>query len=378
MATVTGQRYTYTDTANEAIDMSSALDILRPTDVPLLKLVGKDSTRDPVMNTKHEWLEDSLRGQTTHAVTTGLSNTTDPVTTSITTGDHVKFRAYDIVRVGDELMLVTSAPTDQLVLARGYGGTTPASQASAALITLIAPAIVQGITSPLEARTTTKTGKYNYTQIFEETVKASATNQSTRKYTKQNDVQYQLANQMEIIGTNMEKVLIFGHKVAPAASTAGAMDGIRAVVSTNVYAKSSATLTMKMLEDAMADIWAAGGKPTHIFTNSVQKRWINTFFDGFRQADYHDERLGNSVKLYETDYGDVAIVLDRFMPTDEVFIIDQSKLGFGPLQGRALSAVHLPQTSKESDVWEISGEYTAEIRQEEAHAMIQGLNTTAP
>jgi hypothetical protein len=378
MAVITGQRFTYSDTVNEAIDMSSALDILRPTETPLLKLIGRDSTRDPVRNTKHEWLEDDLRGQTTNAITTGLNNTTDPVTTSITTGDGVKFRTDDIVRVEDELMLVTATGASSLTLSRGYGGSTNAAHGTAPLITLIAPAIKQGITTPGEARTTTKAGRYNYTQIFEETVKSSKTNQSTNKYTKQNDVEYQIANQMEIIGTNMEKVLIYGRKVAPASGVAGAMDGIRAVLSTNVYDKNGAVLTQTMLEDALQDVWTAGARASHMFVNAAQKRRINSFLDPYRQASYSDEKLGNSVSRYDTDFGGVTLVLDRWMPTDEVLIIDASKIGFGPLQGRALSMVKLPPTTKETDVWEISGEYTSEVRLEKSHARIHDLSTATP
>lgn len=377
-AVITGQRFTYSDTVNEAIDMASALDILRATDTPLLKLIGRDSTRTPVRNTKHEWLEDDLRGQTTNAITSGLTNTTDPVTTSITTGDGVKFRTDDIVRVENELMLVTATGASSLTLSRGYGGSTNASHGSGILITLIAPAIKQGITTPGEARTTTKSGKFNYTQIFEETVKSSKTNQSTNKYTKQDDVEYQIANQMEVLGTNMEKVLLYGRKVAPAAGVAGAMDGIRAVLSTNVYDKSGAVLTQTMMEDALQDVWSAGARASHMFVNSAQKRRINSFLDSYRQAGYNDEKLGNTVSRYDTDFGGVTVVLDRWMPTDEVLIIDASRIGFGPLNGRALSMMKLPVTTKETDVWEISGEYTSEVRLEKSHARIHNLSTTTP
>jgi Family of unknown function (DUF5309) len=378
MAVITGQRFTYSDTVNEAIDMSDALDILHPTDVPLLKLIGKDSLRDSCVAVKHEWLEDELRGQTTNAITTGLANTTDPVTTTITTGDGTKFRTDDIVRVESELMLVTATAASSLTLARGYGGSTNASHASGVLITLIAPAIKQGITTPGEARTTTKSGKYNYTQIFEETVKASATNQATKKYTQQNDVEYQIGNQLEVLGTNMEKVLLFGRKVAPAAGVAGAMDGIRAVLTTNVYDKSGAVLSQGMLEDALQDCWSAGAKTSHLFCNATQKRRINTFLDAYRQADYSDEKLGSTVSRYDTDFGGVTVVLDRWMPTDEVLIINADKIGFGPLVGRQLSTMKLPPPTKEADIWEMSGEYTAEVRLEKSHARIWNLSTTAP
>jgi hypothetical protein len=373
MAVITGQRFTYSDTVNEAIDMSSALDVLRPTDVPLLSYIGRDSLRDPVQNTKHEWLEDDLRGQTTNAITSGLTNTTDPVTTSITSGDDTKFRAGDIVKVEDELMRVTATGSSSLTLSRGWGGSTNASHGSAILITLIAPALVQG-SDLLGSRTTTKTGKYNYTQIFEEEVKVSATNQVTRKYTMQGDAQYQIGNHLELLGTNMEKALLFSRKAAPAAGLPGTMDGIRAVLSTNVYDKAGAALTQAMIEDALQDIWSAGAKAMCIVANATQKRRLDSFLDSYREVSYEATSLGTIVKSYESNFGTLDVLLDRWMLTNEVLIVDKTKIGFGPL--RALAISKLPPTSREFDVWQMSGEYTAEVRLEKSHALIKNLATT--
>lgn len=379
MAVIQGQRFTWSDSVNEKIDMSSALDILKPTEVPLLTLIGKNSLRDGCTAVKHEWLEEDFRGQTTVVDSSELANTTDPVTgVGIATGDAAKFRVYDLVRVEDEIMQVTDVDiaNDELDLTRGWGATSAASHSGTPTLTLLASALPQGTTSPGEARTTTKSGKYNYTQIFEETVKSSATMQSTAKYVAQNDVEHQIAMQLESIGINMEKTLLFGVKVAPASGVSGSMDGIRAVLSTNVYDKSSAALTQDHLEDALQDVWDAGASSTHLFCGATQKRRINTFLDAYRQANYSDSKLGNTVSRYETDFGSVTVVLDRWMPTDEVLIINSEKIGFGPLSDRSLGMTKLPISSRESDVWQISGEYTAEVRLEKSHAWIKGLSTT--
>ncbi len=373
MAVITGQRFTYSDSVNEAIDISSALDKLSPTDVPLLLRIGRDSLRDACTAVKHEWLEDDVRGTTSLVTDNPLSS--GATTLNVSTGDGVKFRARDILKIEDELVLVTAVATDALTISRGYGGSTAAAHVQNTTVTMVAPALIQG-SDLLGARSTTKTGKFNYTQIFEEEVKVSATMQSTAKYTRQNDPEYQIGNQLEILGVNMERTLLFGRKVQPAASTAGSMDGIRVVVATNVYNKASAALTQAHLEDAMQDIWNAGGKPTLMVVNATQQRRINTFLDGYRETDYSDETLGSMVRRYKTNFGQVDILLDRHMPTDEVLILDESKIGFGPLQGRALATTKLPPLSREYDVWQISGEYTAEVRLEKSHARIFGLATT--
>lgn len=376
MAVIAGQRFTYSDTVNEAIDISSALDKLKPVDTPLLLRIGRDSLRDGATAVKHEWLEDSIRGTTTNDVGGTINNTTDPVTVTVTSGDgNTKFRIGDILKIEQELVRVTATAANTVTVSRGWGGSTNAAHASGILITLLAPAMLQG-SDLAGARTTTKSGLFNYTQIFEEEVKVSATMQSTKKYTQQNDPEYHIGAQLEIIGVNMERTLLFGRKVQATATVPGAMDGIQARLSTNVYNKAGAALTQTMLEDAMEAIWQAGASPNLIVTNSTQQRRINSFLDGYREADYDDEVLGTAVRRYRTNFGTTDILLDRHMPTDEIWILDDSKIGFGPLSGRALSTMKLPPLSKEYDVWQISGEYTSETRTEAAHARLFNLATT--
>lgn len=373
MAVITGQRFTYSDSVNEAIDISSALDKLNPTDTPLLLRIGKDSLRDPCTAVKHEWLEDDVRGTTTLVTNNPLAQA--GVTLNVTTGDGVKFRAHDLLLIESEIVRVTAVAADALTITRGWGGSSDVAHAQNSVVTLIAPALPQG-SDLLGARTTTKSGLFNYTQIFEEEVKVSKTMQSTDKYTRQNDPEYQIGSQLDIIGVNMERTLLFGRKNQATASLPGSADGIQVRISTNVYNKAGAALTQSHLEDAMQAIWDAGGKPSLIVTNATQQRRINTFLDGYREADYEDEVLGTMVRRYKTNFGQVDILLDRHMPSNEVWILDEDKIGFGPLSGRALSTMKLPPLSKEYDVWQISGEYTIETRLEKSHARIHTLATT--
>lgn len=379
MAVITGTRYTYSDTANEAIDISSALDLLHPSDTPLLLRIGKNSLRDgPAMATKHEWLEDELRGQTTNDSGGTLNNTTDPVVVTVTTGDGVKFRVDDIVKVDDELMRVTATAANTITVARGHGGTTNAAHAASCLITLLGPARPQG-SDPGTPRTTTKVNVFNYTQIFEEALTVTATAQATKKYVNgggAGEVEYQIERTMEVLGTNMEKTLMFGRKVAPAAGVAGTMDGVLARFSTNVFNKSSAALTQAMLEDAVQEIWEAGTKGVLVLVGATQARRIDTFLEPYRQADYRDETFGTFLNRFRTRFGTMDVLMSRWMEDDEVWILDPSKIGFGPLVSRALGISKLPITSREYDKWQISGEYTSEVRLEKSHARLYNLATT--
>jgi hypothetical protein len=380
MAVISGARYTWSDSVNEKIDMSSALDILRPTDTPLLKLIGRDSLRDSCTAVKHEWLEDEVRGLASAVASSGTSfnNTTDPVTVTITTGEQTKFRAQDIIKCEDELCRVTGTGTNTISVTRGWGGTTAAAHADSTAIILVAPALSQG-QDTLGARTTTKAGFYNYTQIFEEEVLVSATNQATAKWVAGVDTEREIAKQFEALGVNMERTMLWGKRVQPTAATAagaGAMDGILARLSTNVFDKSAAALTETMLVDAIEAVWVYGAEVMTIVTNSTQKRRINTFADAFREMPYGQTQYGAQVQRFDTDFGEVKLLLDRHMPTNAVLIVNENKIGFGPLQGRSLGITKLPPKSREYDTWQISGEYTMETRLEKSHAYIKNLAVT--
>lgn len=384
------------DAQNEALDISSMLDILRPTDVPLLKLVGRDSLRKNCTQVKHEWLEDAVPGQSTTTTDTDLNNTsTGVVVLTVSAGEGLKFRGatndydgpQDIVRIsstaGEELARVTASASTTVSVERGYASwSTPVDHTGyTKTITIIGSAQVQGIATPGESRSTTKSNLYNYTQIFEDTLKANATVQSTDKWLSMDEMDLERQNLMEIMGLKFERTLLFGKKQAPANQDPGTMDGIRARLSTNVYDKAGAALLQSHLEDALEAIWQAGGDgEVYGFVNSIQKRRINTFLDAYRQAHYSDTVLGTTVQRFEADFGTINLVLDRQMPQNEVLLLSPSKIGFGPLRGngrsRALSEYPVPPSSNEVNVWQWTGEYTSETRLDPAHARIHTLATT--
>lgn len=399
MATITGQRQSFgfrvatgnNDLENEALDISSVLDILRPTETPVLLLIGRDSTRDPVTAVKHEWLEDEVRGLSTTTTDADLDNTTPGVVAlTVAAGEGLKFRGTvnddqgpsDIVRItsgaGEELARVTASTSTTVSVERGYGSwSTPVNHTGfTKTVTIMSSMQSQGLATIGESRTTTKVNKFNYTQIFEDTLKASATYLATDKIISRDDMDLQRQNLTEIMGMTMERALIYGKRQAPAATDPGAMDGIRAVVATNVYNKAGAPLTPIFLEDALEAMWQAGADPetVYVLANSTQRRRINTFLDPYRQAGYNDERLGTFVTRYDTPFGVMNMVLARSIDQSEVLIVDRRRIGFGPL--RPLGESPIAPTSREARTWQWTGEYTSEVRLEKSHARIFNLATT--
>lgn len=383
------------DGGNEALDVSSALDTLSPTDTPLLLLVGKDSLSKPATQVKHEWLEDSVIGASTTTTDTDLNNTsTGTVTLTVSSGEGLKFRGYgtsaydgtgpcDIVRItstaGEELAICVGSSSTTVIVVRGYGSwSTPVDHTGyTKTITVIASMQPQGLHTVGTPRTTLKTTLYNYTQIFEDSFEQQATQAKTEKFLSIDDRAHEVGKIIKRMGQQMERALLFGKKQAPAAATGSTMDGIRARISTNVYNKAGAKLTATMLEDGLVAAWQNDSvTDMYAIVGQIQRRVISQMLDPYRQAGYSDTVLGTTVRRYETDFGNITVVLDRYMPDDEVLLIDASRIGFGPLQGRALSEKEIAPTSGEYRQWQWTGEYTAEVRQESIHSRIYGLKTT--
>jgi hypothetical protein len=379
MAVVTGTRYGFTDSANVAIDMSDSLAMISPFDVPLLQLVGKNSLATPCVATKHEWLEDVLRPLDTAIATQGEFSGTGAVSTStVTAGQGVYLRAGDLWLIESEIVLIGGVSTDTLTIAaggRGYGGSTAAAHVTTTPMKYIGNVNVQDAAQGA-SRSTTKTGLFNYTQLYEDTIVVTSTAQAIKKWVEQNEMSAQLMRALKIAWISHERTLIYGRKVAPSAGVASAMDGILVRISTNAYAKSGATLNEEFILQAMNDSWVAGGQIDTIVVNSFQKRQANKFLDSMRETTRTDRIAGAIVDTYTSDFGTADIVLDRNMPADTVLLLEKGRIGFGPLTDHSLSAAPVETSTRTKNAMQIIGQYTSEVRNEAAHAKITGLATS--
>jgi hypothetical protein len=122
--------------------------------------------------------------------------------------------------------------------------------------------------------------------------------------------------------------------------------------------------------------YAAGGNVKVAVMTLTQKRALNKFLDPNRRTGMDDRRAGAIVDTYLWDHGLVDTLIDRWMPTDEVMLLDSEHIGFGPLRGQALRHEILPKPSLLVQKGEIVGEYTCEVKSQTAHARITGLATT--
>ena len=186
----------------------------------------------------------------------------------------------------------------------------------------------------------------------------------------------QLAKTMKTLMILFDKTLIFGKPNAGTATVPRSMGGLRHFISTNVTAASGAQLSENLLLAALNQPYEAGGNTRVMAFRLKQKQALNKFLDPSRRTSFDDRRAGAVVDSYLWDQGIVDCVVDRWLPADELMLLDTEHIGVGPLADQTLAHEILPKASRLVQKGQITGEYTAEVKSQTAHARITGLATT--
>lgn len=380
MVTVTGTRLTLSDTVGLAVDMTPTIQLIDPFDVGVLSYFGMSSLDKEANETEHKWMEDTLRPLTSTVTDNPLL--IGGTTINVAASSGVNFRSQDIVKIDDELIRITADPAADALTTiaasngRGWGGSAAAAHVQNSIIEIVSVAYLEGNPTPGIARTVVKTTLSNYTQIFEDVVQVSSTLEAVEQWNPGSEYARQLSKTMKSLMILIDKTLIYGKPFIGSATVPRALGGIRHFITTNVVAASGAQISEKLVQDGLNLTYDAGGNVKAMFMRLKQKQGINKFLDPNRRTGMDDRRAGAIVDSYLWDQGVVDTVIDRWLPADEVMQLDTEHIGFGPLRGQNLGHEILPKLSRLLQRGEITGEYTAEVKSQTAHARITGLATT--
>ena len=366
-----------------AEDVSDLVAIATPHETPLLDALG-DAVR-PARSTVHEWLEDTLLPQTD---TINDSTYADPTAdTQFVVANASRFRPGDQIQTGgsSEVMLVTAVNTgtNTLTVVRGYGGSTATALANAQVIHILGNAALEGDAADA-ARFTARTRKTNFTQIFSSTVEVSGSELAVRQLAVQDELDYQKQQRLRELLRDLENCVINGRPAAAnpegTASVRRTMRGIIGFCTTNRFAPgvsgfpSDAALTEEQLNSALRTIWEnSNGHIDLVVVNGQEKRSINAFVGSNRRYGAADKSFTNLVSQYESDFGVCRVVMSRWVPTGTVLLLDSSRIDVLPLSGRSFQYKPLGATG-DRDSGQVIGEYTLELRNENAHGLINGLS----
>jgi hypothetical protein len=372
-----------------AEDVSDLIGIISPHETPLLDHLG--DPRREATSTVHEWLEDSLLPNTDVIDEDSFSpDGTTATTFGVANGSY--FLAGDQVRPegSGEILLVESVSGNELTVVRGYGGTSAGALVDGQTLHILGNAALEGADTPA-ARFTNRVRKQNYAQIFTAGVEVSGSQLAATTIGIEDELQYQMQERLRELIRDLENCVING--VAPAADVQGSgtvrrtMNGILNQLSTHVNSPGDAVLPLgdggsanllneAILNTAMRAIWEqSSANVDTIVCHGVQKRRINQMIGDRRGFMASDTKLSDLVSVYESDFGVARVVVSRWVPKDTVLLLDSSRIGVLPLAGRSFQFKRLA-SGGDSELGQVIGEYTLEMRNEAAHGAIVDLGTS--
>lgn len=195
------------------------------------------------------------------------------------------------------------------------------------------------------------------------------------------EVDWQTRQHLIQIARDVEKSFITGTFANPADNlTPRKTRGILQAIATNVIAAAGAELDEDMVLDLLQSVWENGGiqvsETATLMCNAYQKRRLTTIFITNKNYQETSRTVGGvHVTTIETDFGTLNIMLNRYMPTDEVAVVSLEECAprFLLVPGKGFLFVEPLSKTGASDKYQIYGEIGLKYGNEKAHGKITGL-----
>lgn len=254
------------------------------------------------------------------------------------------------------------------------------------------PAITEtaSLTAPA-AQEIVRSQNTNVTQIFHEKVSISYVKESNRGRMsglntagQQNNVQgtekdWQIARKLEKIARDIEYTIINGvYQKATSADVANKTRGMLALCDsdnggTEIDGAGKA-LTKQLMQQLFKAMYDAGAIFSNmvLYMGSTQKQIIT---DIYSYAPTDRNIAGTNIKQLETDFGNVGIVLDRFMPQTAVLAMEMSVAApvFQPVPGKGNFFYEELAKTGASEEGQIFGQFGLDHGPAFMHGAITGL-----
>ena len=250
-------------------------------------------------------------------------------------------------------------------------------------------ALVEGATAT-EGTISPTTRLGNLTQIVGKTVMVSGTLLASDLAGRKSEMAYQLAKASAEIKRDIETIITAnqGQTAGSSGSSARKMGSLLSYIKTNTSKNgtsvtgvdpttlgvstrtdgSTRAFTETILKDVIAKVFASGGTPSALFVSPAQKQVVSGF-TGLAAQRYQVPTNGQATilagaDLYQSDFGVLQIVPNRFMRTRDALVLDPEYAALAylrPFQTNDIAKVG------DADKKQILAELTLEVRNEAAH-----------
>ena len=260
----------------------------------------------------------------------------------------------------------------------------------------VANAAVEGAdASSATLSPTTRVG--NRTQISQKTIQIAGTEETVDKAGRKSEKAYQLAKASSELKRDMEKIMLANQAASAGdSSTARTLGSLQAWLNTNAVlgaggiagslgttarvSGTDAAFTEAMLKSAVKSAFTNGGNPTVLMVSPTQKQVVSTFA-GIAEQRYaapanKQTTIVGAADVYLSDFGTLSVVPNRFTTPDaddngeQAFVLDPEYAAVAFL--RPFQTNELAKTG-DSEKTQLLVEYTLEVKNEAAHAIIADL-----
>lgn len=307
--------------------------LVEPNEAPLVTFLSQmKGGRKATDNQKVEWIEDDYvarwaqNGDT--AITTGQTSMVVPDGTLFVAGDMFVVPGAVSSSVTGEVVRVTNVSTNTLTIARGVGGSTAATIDANAAVRILGSAYEESSLPP-SAKTTIKSTKFSYCQIFKTTFEISKSMTASAAYgTPSGERQYQHMKRLKEHKISMNAAAIWGQASVdltggPSGQPIRTTSGIDSVISTNIV-DAGGTLTRKTFEAFAREAFRYGSKQKILLASPLLVSAINQWGQSHLQLSPAAKVFGVDVNKIITGHGTFMMVRD-WMLEDGV----SGKNGFG-------------------------------------------------
>jgi len=134
--------------------------------------------------------------------------------------------------------------------------------------------------------------------------------------------------------------------------------------------------TEAQLKNVLQKCWTQGGKPDTMMVGAFNKQAFSLFTGrGTPIQDQADRKITAAVDSYESDFGKLKVVPNRFQRSRDVFVLQMDMWAYAPLPGRNMISYPLAKTG-DTDRKQILSECTLEARNEKASGGVFDLTSS--
>ena len=212
----------------------------------------------------------------------------------------------------------------------------------------------------------------NRTQIFQKTAQVSGTLQAVKQYGIAQQLGYDIAQRGRELKRDIEAAMVGRDQAAVtgSTSTAAKMASVINQIDSSVTTATAAggALTEAAILSAHEKTFTKGGDPSLLLTHPSQATNIAAFATAAgRNRDIEGTELYNAIDLIVSPFGELTVVIDRFMSADHALLVDPEYVSVATL--RPLTTERLARDGDRESV-QLLTEMTAYASHDEAHGMV--------